>query len=81
MGDGHGKRDVPSESRGAGLSLPSASLIAAAGAVGFLGYGVSLVLFVIALRDLGTARTGAYFSVAPGALQRVSALLGTNDCA
>jgi hypothetical protein len=26
---------------------------------------VSLVLFVVALRDLGTARTGAYFSVAP----------------
>lgn len=34
-------------------------------AVGFLGYGVSLVLFVLALRGLGTARTGAYFSVAP----------------
>lgn len=32
---------------------------------GFLGYGVSLVLFVIALRGLGTARTGAYFSTAP----------------
>jgi len=34
-------------------------------AVGFLGYGVSLALFVLALRDLGTARTGAYFSSAP----------------
>lgn len=33
--------------------------------VGFLGYGVSLSLFVWALRHLGTARTGAYFSVAP----------------
>jgi hypothetical protein len=33
--------------------------------VGFLGYGVSLVLFVLALRGLGTARTGAYFSTAP----------------
>jgi drug/metabolite transporter (DMT)-like permease len=33
--------------------------------VGFLGYGVSLVLFIVALRHLGTARTGAYFSVAP----------------
>lgn len=33
--------------------------------VGFLGYGVSLVLFVQALRRLGTARTGAYFSTAP----------------
>jgi len=34
-------------------------------AVGFLGYGVSLVLYVLALRDLGTARASAYFSVAP----------------
>ena len=33
--------------------------------VGFLGFGVSLVLFVLALRHLGTARTGAYFSLAP----------------
>lgn len=33
--------------------------------VGLLGYGISLVLFVLALRGLGTARTGAYFSTAP----------------
>ena len=33
--------------------------------VGLLGYGVSLVLYVRALRELGTARTGAYFSLAP----------------
>ncbi|MBI5039752.1 MAG: DMT family transporter [Gammaproteobacteria bacterium] len=33
--------------------------------VGLLAYGVSLALFVVALRHLGTARTGAYFSVAP----------------
>ena len=33
--------------------------------VGFFSYGVSLVLFVMALRHLGTARTGAYFSMAP----------------
>jgi len=33
--------------------------------VGFLAYGVSLALFVVGLRHLGTARTGAYFSVAP----------------
>ena len=33
--------------------------------VGFLSYGVSLALFVISLRELGTARTGAYFSTAP----------------
>ena len=33
--------------------------------IGFFGYGLSLVLFVLALRGLGTARTGAYFSTAP----------------
>ncbi|HYB43747.1 MAG TPA: DMT family transporter, partial [Candidatus Methylomirabilis sp.] len=33
--------------------------------VGFAGYGVSLVLFVVALRHVGAARTGAYFSLAP----------------
>ncbi|MBB5373119.1 DMT family transporter [Acidocella aromatica] len=50
---------------GAGGHFPTAGLLAAAGLVGFLGYGVSLVLFVLALRHLGTARTGAYFSLAP----------------
>jgi drug/metabolite transporter (DMT)-like permease len=48
-----------------GASRPPAPLIAAAATVGFLGYGVSLVLFVLALRGLGAARTGAYFSTAP----------------
>lgn len=48
-----------------GASFPAAPVWAAAAVVGLLGYGVSLVLFVIALRHLGTARTGAYFSVAP----------------
>ncbi|HTG96602.1 MAG TPA: EamA family transporter [Burkholderiales bacterium] len=48
-----------------GASLPGAGLLASAAAVGFFGYGISLVFFVVALRNLGTARTGAYFSVAP----------------
>lgn len=48
-----------------GAHLPSVPMIAAAGVVGFLGYGVSLVLFVLALRHIGSARTGAYFSTAP----------------
>jgi len=39
--------------------------VLAALGLGFLGYGLSLSLFVWALRHLGTARTGAYFSVAP----------------
>jgi hypothetical protein len=33
--------------------------------IGFFGYGVSIALFVLGLRHLGTARTGAYFSLAP----------------
>ncbi len=48
-----------------GVAWPSAGAIAGAAIVGFLSYGASLVLFVIALRHLGSARTGAYFSVAP----------------
>jgi len=48
-----------------GAALPPIGRLAAIAAVGFLGYGVSLVLFVLALRHLGTARTGAYFSLAP----------------
>ena len=60
-----------------GASTPSAGTVLAAALLGFLSYGASLVLFVIALRHLGTARTGAYFSVAPffGALLAV-VLLG-----
>jgi len=48
-----------------GASLPHAPAIGAAAAVGFFGYGVSLVLFVLALRQLGAARAGAYFATAP----------------
>ncbi|AQV97831.1 EamA family transporter [Cupriavidus necator] len=48
-----------------GNTLPAALPLIWAMVVGFVGYGVSLALFVIALRHLGTARTGAYFSVAP----------------
>jgi drug/metabolite transporter (DMT)-like permease len=48
-----------------GARLPPPAATAAAMAVGFLGYGISLVLFVVALRGLGSARAGAYFSTAP----------------
>ena len=50
---------------GLGFHVPAVTTVLAAGAVGLLGYGVSLVCFVLALRHLGTARTGAYFSLAP----------------
>ncbi|MEY4138311.1 MAG: hypothetical protein RLZZ371_493 [Pseudomonadota bacterium] len=48
-----------------GATLPDFASFTATLAVGLLGYGISLVLFVLALRGLGTARTGAYFSTAP----------------
>lgn len=59
-----------------GASVPSAATIGMAAVVGFLGVGVSLVLFMLALRHLGAARTGAYFSLAPfiGAVIAVSLL-------
>jgi drug/metabolite transporter (DMT)-like permease len=49
----------------AGASLPSIGTVGATAVVGFFGYGVSLVLFVLGLRLLGAARTSAYFSTAP----------------
>lgn len=49
----------------AGATWPQLPHLAGALTVGFLAYGVSLALFVVGLRHLGTARTGAYFSVAP----------------
>jgi drug/metabolite transporter (DMT)-like permease len=48
-----------------GSRLPDVGSIVTVALVGLVGYGVSLVLFVRALRDLGAARTGAYFSTAP----------------
>ncbi|MBP8019520.1 MAG: EamA family transporter [Hylemonella sp.] len=48
-----------------GAAWPTSGVLSVALLVGFLGYGLSLVLFVLALRGLGTARTGAYFSTAP----------------
>ena len=48
-----------------GAPLPQAAGWLGAALLGFLGYGISLTLFIVALRHLGTARTGAYFSVAP----------------
>jgi drug/metabolite transporter (DMT)-like permease len=48
-----------------GAKWPPAALVMASMTIGLVGYGVSLVLFVLALRGLGSARTGAYFSTAP----------------
>lgn len=48
-----------------GATMPSASAIGSAAVLGFACYGSSLVLFIIALRHVSTARAGAYFAVAP----------------
>jgi hypothetical protein len=60
-----------------GASWPPVPIVLAAALLGFASYGASLALFVLGLRHLGTARTGAYFSIAPfvGAALAV-ALLG-----
>ncbi|CRM41608.1 DMT family transporter [Pseudomonas sp. 52 E 6] len=57
-----------------GAQIPSEAQLAPILLVGLLGYGISLVMFVLALRGLGSARTGAYFSTAPF-LGAVTALL------
>lgn len=59
-----------------GARLPDFVHIAGGLTTGFFAYGVSLALFILALRHVGTARAGAYYSVAPffGALLAV--LLG-----
>lgn len=48
-----------------GATIPGVNLLAGSAVVGFFGYGLSLVLFVLALRSVGSARTGAYFALAP----------------
>lgn len=48
-----------------GQRFPDALRVVSAGMIGLIGYGISLVAFVLALRHLGAARTGAYFSTAP----------------
>lgn len=58
-----------------GALLPAPSVMAATMGVGLAGYGLSLVLFVLALRGLGSARTGACFSTAPFIGAAVSLLL------
>ena len=60
----------------AGAALPDLGVLAAGALLGLLGVGVSLALFLRALRHLGTARAGAYYALAPfiGALLAVTLL-------
>lgn len=59
-----------------GAKLPAPGHIASALLLGLLAYGVSLTLFVVGLRHLGAARTGAYFSSAPFLGALISILMG-----
>lgn len=58
-----------------GQRFPAPAHVVSAGAIGLAGYGISLVAFVLALRHLGAARTGAYFSTAPFVGAALSLLL------
>ncbi len=58
-----------------GSEVPGVLTVMSCAVVGLAGYGVSLTLFVLALRSLGTARTGAYFSVAPFVGAAISMML------
>lgn len=61
-----------------GAAWPGLASALPAMSLGFVSYGLGLVLFIIALRHLGTARTGAYYGTAPfmGALA-AAVVLGT----
>lgn len=63
---------------GLGARLPGLFTVSAALLLGFVSYGLGLVLFIVALRHLGTARTGAYYGTAPfiGAIA-ATIILGT----
>ena len=58
-----------------GIHVPDLGTLAVAGLLGSVGYGLSLVLFIWALRHIGTARTGAYFSTAPFVGAAIAVLL------
>jgi drug/metabolite transporter (DMT)-like permease len=61
-----------------GASVPGAITVGLAGLLGLVSYGVSLVLFVLALRGLGAGRTSAYFSTAPF-IGAIIGVLGLDD--
>ena len=56
-----------------GAQIPAVPVIGGAMLIGLAGYGLSMAFFVLALRSIGTARTGAYYAIAPfvGALLSV----------
>jgi drug/metabolite transporter (DMT)-like permease len=48
-----------------GEPLPGADLIGLALLTGFFSFGFGLILFIVALRDMGAARAGAIYAAAP----------------
>lgn len=62
-----------------GVKLPAPQAAGGAALVGLGGYGLSLVLYILALRRIGTARTGAYFSLAPFIGAAIALLLFSDD--
>jgi drug/metabolite transporter (DMT)-like permease len=58
-----------------GNPMPAAGVILGAMILGFMSYGLSIVLFIHAMRALGAARTSALFGTAPLAGMLISFLL------
>ncbi|NEQ26904.1 MAG: EamA family transporter, partial [Microcoleus sp. SIO2G3] len=50
---------------GLGNALPDLPLLILTLILGFLAYGLTLLFFVLALRHIGAARTGAFFALSP----------------
>ena len=48
-----------------GETLPAFLYIAAALLLGFVAYGLSIYFYIYAQRDLGAAKTSAYYAIAP----------------
>lgn len=48
-----------------GVAYPEPIVLIKIGLLGYFSYGLSLVLFIMSLRLVGTSRSGAYFSTAP----------------
>ncbi|MGE5379997.1 MAG: EamA family transporter [Methylocystaceae bacterium] len=58
-----------------GCSIPKLTAVVAAALLGFISYGLSTILFILAMRSLGAARTSGFFGAAPFAGTLISLLL------